>query len=149
MYGENPCPNAQDPPDPATPEPPDAAPAHKPPDAVPAAPEHPVVPLAPERPVVPPAPERSVVPQAPERSVVTPAPEPLFLPGLGALVVDTGRGDRVGEFRGVAGPYWSLRPVGGGTEWEAEPQRVRPALLMEQLRARTARLNARSRGEVL
>lgn len=149
MYGENPCPNAQDPPDPATPEPPDAAPAHKPPDAVPTTPEHPVVPLAPERPVVPPAPERSVVPQAPERSVVPPAPEPLFLPGLGALVVDTGRGDRVGEFRGVAGPYWSLRPVGGGTEWEAEPQRVRPALLMEQLRARTARLNARSRGEVL
>ncbi|MFB8073833.1 hypothetical protein ACFV6M_16310 [Streptomyces californicus] len=90
-----------------------------------------------------------MVPQAPERSVVTPAPERLFLPGLGALVVDTGRGDRVGEFRGVAGPYWSLRPVGGGTEWEAEPQRVRPALLMEQLRARTARLNARSRGEVL
>ncbi|MFE7052598.1 hypothetical protein ACFVAM_30020 [Streptomyces californicus] len=90
-----------------------------------------------------------MVPQAPERSVVPPAPEPLFLPGLGALVVDTGLGDRVGEFRGVAGPYWSLRPVGGGTEWEAEPQRVRPALLMEQLRARTARLNARSRGEVL
>ncbi len=140
MYGENPCPNAQDPPDPATPEPPDAAPAHKPPDAVP---------TVPERPVVPPAPERSVVPQAPERSVVPPAPEPLFLPGLGALVVDTGLGDRVGEFRGIAGPYWSLRPVGGGTEWEAEPQRVRPALLMEQLRARTARLNARSRGEVL
>ncbi len=149
MYGENPCPNAQDPPDSATPEPPDAAPAHKPPDAEPTAPEHPVVPLAPERPVVPPAPERSVVPRAPDRSVVPPAPEPLFLPGLGALVVDTGRGDRVGEFRGVAGPYWSLRPVGGGTEWEAEPQRVRPALLMEQLRARTARLNARSRGEVL
>ncbi|MDP9951402.1 hypothetical protein [Streptomyces vinaceus] len=86
---------------------------------------------------------------APERPVVPPAPEPLFHPGLGVLVVDTGRGDRVGEFRGVAGPYWSLRPVGGGTEWEAEPQRVRPALLMEQLRARTARLNARSRGEVL
>ncbi|MFF5773671.1 hypothetical protein ACFY8V_01245 [Streptomyces californicus] len=83
------------------------------------------------------------------RDVVPAAPEPLFLPGLGALVVDTGLGDRVGEFRGVAGPYWSLRPVGGGTEWEAEPQRVRPALLMEQLRARTARLNARSRGEVL
>lgn len=140
MYGENPCPNAQDPPDSATPEPADAGPAHKPPDAEPTAPEHPVVPLALERPVVPPA---------PERSVVTPAPERLFLPGLGALVVDTGRGDRVGEFRGVAGPYWSLRPVGGGTEWEAEPQRVRPALLMEQLRARTARLNARSRGEVL
>ncbi|MFG3406244.1 hypothetical protein [Streptomyces sp. NPDC048142] len=75
--------------------------------------------------------------------------EPPDPPIPGALVVDTARGDRVGEFRGVAGPYWSLRPVGGGAEWEAEPRRVRPALLIEQLRARTARLNARSRGEVL
>lgn len=45
--------------------------------------------------------------------------------------------------------YWSLRPVGGGAEWEVEPRYVRPAVLIEQLRARTARLNARSRGEVL
>ncbi|WNF26928.1 hypothetical protein RI138_08805 [Streptomyces sp. C11-1] len=73
-------------------------------------------------------------------------PEP---PTPGTLLVDTSRGDRVGEFRGVAGPYWSLRPVGGGAEWEAEPRRLRPALVSEQLRARTARLNARSRGEVL
>lgn len=73
-------------------------------------------------------------------------PEP---PAPGTLVVDTSRADRVGEFRGVAGPHWSLRPVGGGREWEAEPRDVRPALLIEQLRARTARLNARSRGEVL
>ncbi|MFD8469684.1 hypothetical protein ACFV10_31805 [Streptomyces cyaneofuscatus] len=72
-----------------------------------------------------------------------------FPPALGALVVDTSRADRVGEFRGVAGARWSLRPVGGGIEWEAEPRHVRPALLIEQLRARTARLNARSRGEVL
>ncbi|MFF6905931.1 hypothetical protein ACFY9Q_08330 [Streptomyces sp. NPDC012389] len=72
-----------------------------------------------------------------------------FPPALGALVVDTSRADRVGEFRGVAGTRWSLRPVGGGREWEAEPVHVRPALLIEQLRARTARLNARSRGEVL
>ncbi|MFJ9621251.1 hypothetical protein [Streptomyces sp. NPDC101181] len=70
-------------------------------------------------------------------------------PAPGTLMVDTGRGDRVGEFRGVAGPYWSLRPVGGGREWEAEPRLVRLALPMEGLRARTARLNARSRGEVL
>ncbi|MFD0421406.1 hypothetical protein [Streptomyces parvus] len=76
-------------------------------------------------------------------------PEPPGLPALGTLVVDTSRADRVGEFRGVAGPYWSLRPVGGGAEWEVEPCHVRPALLIEQLRARTARLNARSRGEVL
>ncbi|UPT41853.1 hypothetical protein [Streptomyces sp. WAC00303] len=75
------------------------------------------------------------------------APTPL--PTLGTLLVDTSRADRVGEFRGVAGPYWSLRPAGGGAEWEVEPRHVRPAVLMEQLRARTARLNARSRGEVL
>ncbi|TYR64223.1 hypothetical protein [Streptomyces parvus] len=75
--------------------------------------------------------------------------EPPDLPAPGTLMVDTSRADRVGEFRGVAGPYWSLRPVGGGAEWEVEPRHVRPALLIEQLRARTARFNARSRGEVL
>ncbi|MFD5900884.1 hypothetical protein ACFWHG_05220 [Streptomyces microflavus] len=71
------------------------------------------------------------------------------LPEIGALVVDTGRGDRVGEFRGVAGPYWSLRPVSGGTEWEAEPEHLRPADPMERLHAETARANARSRGALL
>ncbi|WP_411083275.1 hypothetical protein [Streptomyces sp. cmx-18-6] len=70
-------------------------------------------------------------------------------PAVGALLVDTSRGDRVGEFRGVAGCYWSLRPVGGRREWEVEPRYVRPALVIEQLRARIARMNARSRGEVL
>ncbi|MFG3406841.1 hypothetical protein [Streptomyces sp. NPDC048142] len=80
----------------------------------------------------------------------TPGPPGLTVPpALGALMVDTSRGDRVGEFRGVAGLYWSLRPVGGGIEWEAEPRHVRPAFPVEQLRARTARANARSRGEVL
>ncbi|MFH9295871.1 hypothetical protein [Streptomyces sp. NPDC017520] len=79
----------------------------------------------------------------------TPTPSNTSIPALGTLLVDTSRADRVGEFRGVAGPYWSLRPVGGGAEWEAEPRHVRPAVLIEQLRARTARLNARSRGEVL
>lgn len=115
MYGENVCPNAQEPPDLPTP-----------------------ASVGPPPPPPAPAPPPSPLPSAPPH-----------LPPLGALVVDTGRGDRVGEFRGVAGPYWSLRPVGGGIEWEAEPHRVRPALLIEQLRARTARLNARSRGEVL
>ncbi|MFF3019780.1 hypothetical protein [Streptomyces sp. NPDC057939] len=71
----------------------------------------------------------------------TKPPQP---PSAGALVVDTSRGDRVGEFRGVAGPYWSLRPVRGGTEWEAEPRHVRPAEPMERMRAENARRNARS-----
>ncbi|WP_432152233.1 hypothetical protein [Streptomyces sp. bgisy029] len=74
---------------------------------------------------------------------------PPDLPALGAPLVDTSQGNRVGEFRGVAGDYWSLRPIGGGREWEVEPRHVRPALPIEQLRARTARANARSRGEVL
>ncbi|CAM5543113.1 hypothetical protein SAVIM338S_04331 [Streptomyces avidinii] len=65
-------------------------------------------------------------------------------PAPGTLVVDTSRGDRVGEFRGLAGPYWALRPVRGGPEWEAEPHAVRPADPMERLRAETARRNARS-----
>jgi hypothetical protein len=67
-------------------------------------------------------------------------------PAVGALVVDT-RVDQVGEFRGVAGPFWSLRPIGGGIEWDAEPERVRPADPIERLHAETARANARSRGE--
>ncbi|MFH9605950.1 hypothetical protein [Streptomyces sp. NPDC017448] len=71
------------------------------------------------------------------------------LPRVGTLVVDTGRSDGVGAFRGVAGPYWSLRPVCGGVEWEAVPERVRPATDAERLRAQIARVNARSRGEVL
>ncbi|MFF5876620.1 hypothetical protein ACIQ9M_19530 [Streptomyces californicus] len=71
------------------------------------------------------------------------------MPSVGTLMVDAGRAGRVGVFRGVAGPYWSLRPVCGGVEWEARPEHVRPATAAERLRARTARANARSRGEVL
>lgn len=91
----------------------------------------------------------SAAPAAPAGPAAPGIPPASAVPARGVLLVDTSRGDRVGEFRGVAGPYWSLRPVGGGREWEVEPRFVRPALLMEQLRARTARLNARSRGEVL
>ncbi|MEU8778036.1 hypothetical protein [Streptomyces sp. NPDC048606] len=65
-------------------------------------------------------------------------------PPPGTLVVDTGRGGRVAEFRGVAGPYWALRDVRGGVEWEAEPGAVRGADPMERLRAEIARRNARS-----
>ncbi|MFE7425971.1 MULTISPECIES: hypothetical protein [unclassified Streptomyces] len=75
--------------------------------------------------------------------------EPPQLPALGTLMVDTSHGVRVGEFRGTAGPYWSLRPVGGGAEWEAEPARVRPADPIERLRAEITRANRRSRGELL
>ncbi|WP_078969261.1 hypothetical protein [Streptomyces cyaneogriseus] len=64
-------------------------------------------------------------------------------------MVDTSRDDQLGEFRGVAGSYWSLRPVCGGAEWDADPKFVRPADRIERLSAETARANARSRGELL
>lgn len=73
---------------------------------------------------------------------------PVPAPAPGMLVVDASRGDRVGEFRGFAGPYWSLRPVKGGAEWEAAPEDVRPAMPVECLSAKAARENARSRGGV-
>lgn len=73
--------------------------------------------------------------------------EPL-VPALGMLMVDIGHGGRIGEFRGLAGPYWMLRPVKGGPEWEAVPEHARPATPAERLAAKTARENARSRGEV-
>ncbi|WP_329216797.1 hypothetical protein OG352_12680 [Streptomyces sp. NBC_01485] len=82
------------------------------------------------------------------QNVPTDEQDPVHVPESGTLVVDTSR-DRVGEFRGVAGPYWSLRPVCGGREWEAKPEHVRPADPIERLRAETARCNARSRGDVL
>ncbi|MFJ2704933.1 hypothetical protein ACIQM0_23185 [Streptomyces sp. NPDC091387] len=79
------------------------------------------------------------------RTVVT---DPL-VPAVGALLVDMGHADRVGEFRGLAGSHWSLRPIRGGVEWEADPQRVRPADAIERLSARTALANRQSRGEAL
>ncbi|WP_328328118.1 MULTISPECIES: hypothetical protein [unclassified Streptomyces] len=70
--------------------------------------------------------------------------EPSYVPDLGTLMVDTGHGNRTGEFRGLAGPYWSLRPVSGGAEWEAVPEQVRTPTRIELLAAEIARINARS-----
>jgi hypothetical protein len=80
-------------------------------------------------------------PPSKEKSPQVPAP--------GTLLVDTSRRDQVGEFRGTTGPYWSLRPVSGGSEWEAEPVNVRPPSPIERLRAENARCNARSEGRIL
>ncbi|GGT17856.1 MULTISPECIES: hypothetical protein [Streptomyces] len=66
---------------------------------------------------------------------------------IGTYLVDTRTG-RVGRFMGEAGPWLSLRPVGGGREWECSPDHVRPATAAERISATTAYVNARSRGEV-
>ncbi|MEV6835467.1 hypothetical protein AB0N17_13280 [Streptomyces sp. NPDC051133] len=67
---------------------------------------------------------------------------------VGSHVVDTRTG-RVGIVMGHEGPYVQLRPYGGGREWDAEPEAVRPATSAERLSAATAHANARSRGETL
>lgn len=51
----------------------------------------------------------------------------------------------VGEFRGYAGPYVMLRPIGGGREWQADPARVRPATQAERLSAGVKAVNERAR----
>ncbi|GAB2721291.1 hypothetical protein [Streptomyces bullii] len=53
---------------------------------------------------------------------------------------------RVGEYRGQAGRYAMLRPVGGGREWEADAALVRPATTEERLSAGVQAANARSAG---
>lgn len=68
-------------------------------------------------------------------------------PPIGAYVVELGTG-RVGTVMGHEGPYLQLRPIGGGREWDCEPDGVRFATPGERLRASTAHANARSRGEV-
>ncbi|MET8559081.1 hypothetical protein ABZV75_00265 [Streptomyces flaveolus] len=54
--------------------------------------------------------------------------------------------DRVGEYRDRAGPYVMLRPVGGGLEWQADPERVRPATDRERIGAGVRAVNQRARG---
>ena len=41
-----------------------------------------------------------------------------------------------------------LRPVGGGVEWSAAPAQLRPATVAEELSAKNAAVNRRSRGPV-
>ncbi|WP_137994455.1 hypothetical protein [Streptomyces vilmorinianum] len=51
---------------------------------------------------------------------------------------------KVGEYRGKAGPYAMLRPVGGGREWQADPEQVRPATPAERLSAGVRAANERA-----
>ncbi|MGW9450064.1 hypothetical protein [Streptomyces sp. NPDC055632] len=67
-------------------------------------------------------------------------------PERGALVYDQ-VARVVGEFRGEAGPYVMLRPVGGGREWQADPADLRPATPAERLSAGVRAANDRARAE--
>ncbi|MFD8988989.1 hypothetical protein ACFVZ4_13145 [Streptomyces goshikiensis] len=65
-------------------------------------------------------------------------------PDVGLLLVDT-RTDRVGVVMGCEGPYVQLRPPAGGVEWDASPHDLRPAEVLDELRAKVTVINARER----
>ncbi|MFJ6697671.1 hypothetical protein ACIQM4_16595 [Streptomyces sp. NPDC091272] len=68
-------------------------------------------------------------------------------PAPGAYVVDLTTG-RVGRVASGVGGLLRLTPVGSGREWYRDQGEVRPATTAERLRAATAYVNARSRGEL-
>ncbi|WP_371547418.1 hypothetical protein OG266_19785 [Streptomyces sp. NBC_00554] len=51
---------------------------------------------------------------------------PADWPTVGGLAVDM-QSDRIGVVMGHVGTNLQLRPPGGGREWDAAPQHVRPA----------------------
>ncbi|MFI0528561.1 hypothetical protein ACH3XX_00755 [Streptomyces scabiei] len=69
-----------------------------------------------------------------------------YKPSVGDVVEDTDR-KRVGKLMSIEGDNAWLRPLGGGREWDARPERLRPATPAQALSANVAAANARSRGE--
>jgi hypothetical protein len=65
---------------------------------------------------------------------------------LGDTVEDT-EIRKIGQVMGFEGPYVQLRPLGGGREWDAKEESLRPISAVEALSARVAVVNARSRSE--
>ncbi|GAB2572680.1 hypothetical protein GCM10027168_01910 [Streptomyces capparidis] len=91
-------------------------------------------------------------PQHHADSTQAPAPdhEP-DAPELGTLVKDLGNVDRHGNPRvgRVVNRWWNsktwLRPEGGGYEWSARPENLRPVPLSDQLLPPVAEANQQSR----
>lgn len=68
-----------------------------------------------------------------------------YTPEIGDLVWDEAT-RKVGQVMDGVGPYWQLKPPGGGREWDAQGP-LRPATAAEKLSCDVAMANARSRGE--
>lgn len=71
-----------------------------------------------------------------------------YMPRVHDTVMDT-LTKRIGKIMGFEGPYVQLRPIGGGREWDAQPDHLRPVTAEEALSDGVAEANARSRGECL
>ncbi|MGW4492618.1 hypothetical protein [Streptomyces sp. NPDC004376] len=65
-------------------------------------------------------------------------------PGIGELAKDSAKG-RIGVVMGEVGGRVQIRPVGGGTEWDAMPDNVVAPSAREELSARLAIKNGNSR----
>ncbi len=65
-------------------------------------------------------------------------------PQVGDLVWDAAA-NKLGKLMARSPSAVWLRPAGGGREWTARTQDVRPATAAEELRSRVAEANARSR----
>jgi hypothetical protein len=68
-----------------------------------------------------------------------------YTPQLDDLVFDKAT-RKVGRVVDRIGPYWQLKPPGGGREWDAHGP-LRLATQAERLSCGVALANARSRGE--
>lgn len=66
-------------------------------------------------------------------------------PAKGDVLYDEIR-KTVGEFQDKEARYYLLRPIGGGREWTALPDVLRPATQAELLSARVKAANHASRG---
>ncbi|MET8949625.1 hypothetical protein ACWEO4_00845 [Streptomyces sp. NPDC004393] len=65
-------------------------------------------------------------------------------PGIGELAKDSATG-RIGVVMGEFGGRVQIRPIGGGTEWDAMPDKVVEPSAREELSARLAIKNGNSR----
>ncbi|MCM2390085.1 hypothetical protein [Streptomyces albipurpureus] len=66
-------------------------------------------------------------------------------PELGDVVRDTSNKNRIGRVMGHEGPYYQLRPLNGGVEWDALPEHLVPAEQSDAMSAAVAEVNAHSR----
>ncbi|MEU2429847.1 hypothetical protein ABZ611_10040 [Streptomyces sp. NPDC007861] len=64
-------------------------------------------------------------------------------PGIGELAKDSASG-RIGVVMGEVGGRVQIRPIGGGTEWDAMPDNVVAPSAREELSARLAIRNGNS-----
>ncbi|MGW0600607.1 hypothetical protein ACWD11_26245 [Streptomyces sp. NPDC002776] len=65
-------------------------------------------------------------------------------PGIGELAKDTAKG-RIGIVMGELGGRVQIRPIGGGREWDAMPDKVVQPGAREELSARLAIMNGNSK----